>query len=112
MTHQCSSAKSYENHPVCLHGARQCGVAHCVVFGGGTLYVSLASHKTMIPLILAATTTGLIGILIYLLIFLVVCYLVFMIVRLIPIGEPWKQIITIIVCLILLLILIQQLGFL
>jgi hypothetical protein len=60
-------------------------------------------------LILAAVP--LINLLIWLLVFLVICYLVFLLIGLLPIDEPWKRIITIVVVLILLLVLIQQLGF-
>lgn len=59
-----------------------------------------------------AGTTGLISILIWLLVFLVACWFVFTIIGLLPLEQPWKQILTVIVCLILLLVLIQQLGFL
>lgn len=64
----------------------------------------------MITLILAAVP--LVNLLIWLLVFCIICALIFYIVQLIPLQEPWKRIITVIVCLILLLVLIQQLGLL
>jgi hypothetical protein len=69
----------------------------------------------MNTLLLAATEivggAGLISVLIWLLIFLVVCYIVYLILGHMPIPDPWKTVILLIVGLILLLILLSHFGF-
>lgn len=69
-----------------------------------------------LALLLAATevvtvgTPSLIAVLIWLLIFLVVCYIVYLILGHMPIPDPWKTVILLVVGLILLLILLQRFG--
>lgn len=56
-------------------------------------------------------TPSLIAVLIWLLIFLIVCYIVYLILGHMPIPDPWKTVILLVVGLILLLILLQRFGF-
>jgi hypothetical protein len=74
-----------------------------------TLIPFLAAFSACAAL-LAIATGSLISVLIWLLVFLVVCYLIFVVINLMPLEQPWKNIITIVVCLILLLVLVSQLG--
>jgi hypothetical protein len=65
-------------------------------------------------LLLAAELIGgpsLIAVLIWLLVFLVVVYIVYLILGHMPIPEPWKTVILLIVGLILLLVLLSHFGF-
>jgi hypothetical protein len=68
-----------------------------------------------LALLLAATEivggVSLISILIWLLVFLIVCYIVYLILGHMPIPDPWKTVILCIVGLILLLILLSRFGF-
>ena len=66
----------------------------------------------MTTLLLAATTVPLINLVVWLLIFVIVVYLIFLIIGMLPIPQPFKNIIVILVALILLLVLVQQLGLL
>lgn len=59
----------------------------------------------------AAESTGLISLLIWLLILAVVVYVVFLILSMLPIPEPIKTIICIIIGLAFLLVIVQRLGF-
>ena len=56
------------------------------------------------------TTGGLIPLLVWLLILALVIYVVFLVLGMIPIPEPAKKIVTIILGIIFLLILLQKLG--
>jgi hypothetical protein len=69
----------------------------------------------MIPLLLAAEVvagTSLIALLIWLIVLAVVVWLLFLIIGMLPIPEPIKTIITVVIALILLLVIVQRLGFL
>ena len=63
------------------------------------------------PLLALAEPSGLISILIWLLILCVVIYLFFWVLGKIPLPEPIRTIITVVVALALLLFLVQRLGF-
>ena len=63
-------------------------------------------------LIAAAEATGLISLLIWLLVFALVIYAVFLCLGMIPLPPPARNIVTIIVAVILLVILFSRLGFL
>lgn len=68
---------------------------------------------TTLALILAAAEgAGLISLAIWLLIAAVIIYLVFLVIGMLPLPEPIKTIITVVIALILLLVIIQRLGFL
>jgi hypothetical protein len=64
-----------------------------------------------ISLLAVAGTTSLVSLLVWLLIFCVVVFLVFYILGHIPLPEPWRTVITAIIGIILLLVLLQQFGF-
>ena len=61
-------------------------------------------------LILAASVGPLISFLIWLVVFVVVVYLAWLLVGVLPLPSPWKTIVWVLVCLILLLIFLQQTG--
>ena len=63
--------------------------------------------------ILAVTlgSSGLVSLLIWLLVLCLVIYVVFLILGMLPIPEPAKKIVTIILAVIFLLVLLQHLGF-
>ena len=70
----------------------------------------------MIPIlatILAvAEGAGLINLLIWLIVLAVVVWLLFLIIGMLPLPEPIRTIITVVIALILLLVIVQRLGFL
>ena len=69
----------------------------------------------MITLLAAAEVIGgtsLISLLIWLIILAVVVWLLFLIIGMLPLPEPIKTIITVVIALILLLVIVQRLGFL
>lgn len=71
-------------------------------------------NTLLLPLLLATELVGgtsLIAVLIWLLVFLIVCYIVYLILGHMPIPDPWKTVILLIVGLILLLILLSHFGF-
>jgi hypothetical protein len=59
-----------------------------------------------------ATAVPLINLLIWLIVFVVVTYLIYLLLGALPLPEPWKTVVFVLVTLILLLILVQQLGLL
>ena len=61
-------------------------------------------------LLAAAEAVPLLGILIWLLIFAVIVWVVFLILGMLPLPEPVKTIITVVVGLILLIVLVSRLG--
>ena len=70
--------------------------------------------NTLLLTLLLAEAVGslsLITVLVWLLVFLIVCYIVYLILGHMPIPEPWKTVILLIVGLILLLILLSHFGF-
>ena len=66
----------------------------------------------MSTLLLAASVGPLISFLIWLVVFVVVVYLAWLLVGVLPLPHPWKTIVWVLVCLILLLIFLQQTGLL
>ena len=66
----------------------------------------------MTVLLAAAEGAGLISLLIWLIVLAVVVWLLFLIVGMLPLPEPIKTIITVVIALILLLVIVQRLGFL
>ena len=66
----------------------------------------------MTTLLLAASVGPLISFLIWLVVFVVVVYLAWLLVGVLPLPHPWKTIVWVFVCLILLLIFLQQTGLL
>ena len=67
---------------------------------------------TLCAALLVATTVPLLQLVIWLLILAVVIWLVFLIIGMLPLPEPIKTIITVVIALIFLLVLVQQLGLL
>lgn len=65
-----------------------------------------------IVLLLAASVGPLISFLIWLVVFVIVVYLAWLLVGVLPLPAPWKTIVWVLVCLILLLIFLQQTGLL
>ena len=63
-------------------------------------------------LFLAASTAPLISLVVWLIVFVFVVWLVFLIVGVLPIPDPYKTIVVALVALLLLLILVSQLGLL
>lgn len=68
----------------------------------------------MIPLFLAAAfaTTGLVGLLIHLLVFVLILFVLFWVIGMFPLPQNIKNIVIGILALIALLVIIQRLGFL
>lgn len=67
---------------------------------------------TLLALIAAVEGSGLISLLIWLIVLAVVVWLLFLIIGMLPLPEPIRTIITVVIALILLLVIVQRLGFL
>lgn len=65
----------------------------------------------MTLLLAAASISGLVPLLVWLLVLALVIYVVFLVVGMIPIPEPAKKIVTVVIGLIFLLLLLDRLGF-